>query len=448
MRKYCIKTLYREKKLCYNDGTERSKKEKTMEQRQEVQVEEGINLFTIFKLLLSKIKYLILALLIGSVIGASFAVWKTIDVRQYGTKVEFYVNPEKARDVTDEGQYGVYGAYSTYVMDSMIKLLSSERFAEEMLLNGNALPDNETGYWTASEEEKNALNQKIAQAQVLLDKVSEENAEYNARVEEQTEQSKAYDEANRNLNREWAGLLYLKKVQASAFNEVEYDHLAGDDYNDLRDYYAKMRAAKQLLDDADEAVARQEKILGQALDAADTEREQALELWRQTARYKRELAMYSNALTFSYVEGEKNADTGNVACSFIYVNIFVLNDEAFAKNVLERVKVIVPSYVEARMTVPDGYTDTKCQRITTTDEIRRLNEGYTFNQAVKYGALVGVIALVIACAVVLIVDKADKRLRDISIITKQFNIPVLGLIPSIEEMEREDAQRVQEEEVE
>ena len=96
------------------------------------------------------------------------------------------------------------------------------------------------------------------------------------------------------------------------------------------------------------------------------------------------------------------------------------------------VKNVLPVYVEANMAVPDGYSGTNCQRITRDDGIHQTDPGYTRNQAIKYALLAAAVALVVACVVIIIVDRSDKRLRDYEIITKKFDLPVLGVVPTIE----------------
>ena len=118
------------------------------QQNQNIQVEEGLSLMSIIKLLMGKLKLLILVVIIGGILGGSFAIWRTIDINYFGTKVEFYVNPERPEESAGEtgtagaggSQYGVYGAYGRHVMDNMIKLLSSDSFAEQLLLDGADLP--------------------------------------------------------------------------------------------------------------------------------------------------------------------------------------------------------------------------------------------------------------------------------------------------------------------
>ncbi len=405
---------------------------------QEVQVEEGISLVALFKLLLSKLKFLILAAVIGGILGGAFAVWKTIDINHYGTKVEFYVNPERERDATQDSEYSVYGTYSKPVMDSIVRLLDSESFAEQMILNGSALPEKDVWVNEGNQAEVDlGLNEKIDVAADKLEKVATERAKLNELIASRALQQEAYDEAYAALNREWSRFVYEGKVKTTTFNEVEYELLVARNEagTELPRLFAAMQQAKDILETETEGVDAQKLVVEDKLATAEVEKEKALGAWRQTAKYKSHLARYSSALSFSYLSSNLTAQESNdVARSFIYVNVFVLNDKAFAEEVLKRVKTVVPAYVEARITIPDGYTSTNCERITRTDDIRLTNPGYTTMQAIKYAALVGFAACVLVAAIIIIVDKADNRLRDTSFITKHLNVPILGFIPSIEDM--------------
>lgn len=271
---------------------------------EKVQKEDGISLLDILHLLLSKIKLLILVVLVGGLLGGAFAVWRNVDVKIYGTEVQFYVNPEKPKDTTgsESSQYGVYGAYGKHVMDNMIKLLSSESFAEQLILD--------------------------------------------------------------------------KKP-------------------------------------------------------ADI----TLEEWQNTTEYKTELSKYARHVSYSYLESNTSKeDADSLARSFIYVKISVLNDEELAKEIYQQVVTVVPDYVEANMPVPSDYQGTNCQRISRTDEVHLKNPNQTVNQAIKYAVLVAIAALVVACVVVIIVDQSDKTVRDEETIVRLFDVPVLGLIPTVDSL--------------
>ena len=159
------------------------------------------------------------------------------------------------------------------------------------------------------------------------------------------------------------------------------------------------------------------------------------EEWRDHANYAPTLNRFKNTVKYSYLgENEDVEDANNLARSFIYVNINVLNDQAFAKDLLTRVLRCVPEYVEQNMIVPTDYEGTSCTRITRTDDIRRTNPHYRRNQSIKYAVIAAMLAGLIAALLVVIVDAQDKRLRDYEFISKQLKVPVLGVIPNIPEL--------------
>ena len=286
---------------------------------EKVQVEEGISLLDIVRLLLKKLFILILVGVVSGFFGGFVAVAKTIDIDYWGTTVEFYVNPEKPKDVVNGNgsQYGVYGAYGRHVMDNIVKLLSSESFAEILI-------DGTDGIETIAEP---------------MD-----------------------------------GIPVKYK-----FDEKGQQYMTGE--------------------------------------------------------YKTFLSRVKNAVRFSYLESNVDMDdANNLARSFIYVNISVINDRVFAENLLDSVRDIVPWYVEANMTVPSDYSGTNCQKITVMEAIHLTNPGYTTNQAFKYAILFAAAAVVVTSVIIILVDRSDKRLRDYETVMRNLEVPVLGVIPTIEPM--------------
>ena len=104
---------------------------------------------------------------------------------------------------------------------------------------------------------------------------------------------------------------------------------------------------------------------------------------------------------------------------------------------LEYVKSAVPEYVVENMAVPNDYEGTNCQRISRLDGISLTNAGYTKSSVIKFGILGAAAAFVLACAIIILIDRSDKRLRDYEVVTKKFNVPVLGIIPTIESLSAE-----------
>ena len=400
-----------------------------MEER--MQIDDGFNLVDLIKVLLNKIKILILVVICGGLAGAGFAIWRTIDVNYYGTTVEFYINPESrdAEDGTENiSQYGIYGAYSVPVMDAMVRLLNSDAFTERLMLKGAMLP--EKGEWTNESEASLGLDALIDTAQGKLDEATA--------AKTIADSKRAQAEADlKVLQAEWkefvAGSRYANTAYSvAAYNAAIYDSelqsRPADDLNAAFAAYEGESGSKELSIAALNAAKN-------ANTAALSAREDALAVWAKTAKYKQALGKYSSAVNFSYLkDGETTTETVNLARSFVYVKITVLNDEAFAKELLETIKMVVPTYIEERMVVPTGYDSTNCQRITRNDEIAMTNPGYTTKQALIYGLAGAAFAGLVACVIVIIADRSNKCLRNYEVIPKNFNVPILGVIPTIEEM--------------
>ena len=426
------------------------------------QVEEGSSLLDIIRLLFSKIKYLILAVIIGGILGGALSVWKTIDINYFGTRVEFYVNPEKPEETTGSSsgvaaggsQYGVYGAYGQHVMDNMIRLLSSESFAEQLILNGNVLPAKRDYF---SSDEKNAEFDKLYEtAKPLLADVANKEKDYNDALEAKAQAVSDSNEKLRVLNAEWTPLYLSGLVKSSSFRLDEYLSYEKDGHtipDALEQAYlaynvAQTNVAREQTNVSNaeqawklaKAKAYKPQTEGESLGAV----EKVLELWRTSSYYASQLSRYKSCVSYSYLESAPadDNDTSKLARSFIYVRISVLNKDidegiTIAEDILARVKKVVPSYVEENMTVPDGYVGTNCQRISRMDGIRQTDPNYTKNQAIKTGILFAGFFFVVACVVIIIIDKSDKRLRDYEVITRTFNVPVLGIVPTIEDLAAE-----------
>ena len=429
------------------------------QQNQNVQIEEGISLMDIIKLLLTKIKILILVVLISGIAGGIFAIWKTIDINYFGTQVEFYVNPEKPEESkgstsgagTGGSQYGVYGAYGKHVMDNIVKLLSSDSFAEKLLLNGDELP--QKNVWVSSTEMiivgdtkqslNTVLNSAIDAAAPFVEKVAQSRSSYDSALSAKATAVNEYDKAETSLENEWTKLFQKGVVKKASFNEEEYFKLDGT-YPTLITAYEKFITAQNEVMEKTLLVSNAEEAWRTAKKEAQGPIDTALDYWRSSKKYATELSFYKEAVSFDYLASDEDRDdANNLARSFIYVTISIESGDTeqgmiIGNEVLERVKKIVPSYIEENMTVPEGYSGTNCQRITRTDSIRLTNPNYTTKEAIKYALLLGAAGFVLASVVIIILDRSDKRLRDTEVIARKFNIPLLGIVPTIEEMNEED----------
>ena len=389
--------------------------------------DDGVSLLSILRLLMKKVNILILAVVIGAIVGGGFAVIKTRNVDYYGTNVEFYVNPENPEtSMNDNGsQYGVYGAYGRHVMDNMVKLLTSESFSEQLMLSQN----------------EHDLPEKGINGE--LDKAIEKAVPYVEELENAKEiyEEKEADEINKLvlLRLDWNEAVAGTAYASYSYSESNYTALKKAEDKGEFTIPEKLTTAYTTYQAAKSATLTAKNELKGKKDLASGPIEDALLLWRATSEYRKELSRVRKAISYSYLEeGESVKDANDLARSFIYVKISVLNDEAFAKDLLEAIKEAVPAYVEENMAVPSGYQGTNCQRISRLDDVRLTNPNYMIKQTVKYAVLAAGIMFVAACIVVVLLDQSDKRLRDHEVIPELFNIPVLGLVPSIDSLESDN----------
>ncbi len=405
-----------------------------------VQVEDGISLIDVFKLLLRKVKYLILAVLIGGVLGGAFGIFKTHNVDYYGTQIEFYVNPKKKDAlVSGDSQYGVYGAYGEHVMDNMVRLLGSEIFAEMLILEGKTLPEKDTWVNASNADEVAlALNDKIDAATPFVQNYEAQKAALDVMEEKLDELELALATAQAELTAEWVRLYTYKDpniMKSTTFDESIYASLPPQDttYADLHAIYQKRASVKDNLAQQEINVELKQKEVTTARLEMSTQVTEVMTAWRKTAKYKESLQKHLASLSYDYKSSNaKDESSSTFARSFIYVKISVLNDKKFAETLLTKVKELVPTYIEDNMAVPSGYVGTNCQAITTMDDILLTNPSYTVTTAIKYAVLLAVAAFVIACVIIVIIDRTDKRLRDPDDIKRTYNVPLLGVVPTID----------------
>ena len=382
-----------------------------------IRTQEEISLAEIFKILWRKVKVLIFALVIGAIFGGSLGVLTTFNEKYYGTTVEFYVNPKKDENqINNESQYGVYGAYGRHVMDNMTKLLGSESFAEQLLLDDDGLPTK-----FLSDENRAEIDAKIAEAGTPL-------AIKKSAVKTADDARTAMAEAQVVYNqkaKEWETELQILVAGGATVVEIETarEQCLGE--------------AKRALETAQDAKELAELAETKAIEDANTAVEAVRALWRETELYEELIVTVTESINYRYYD-EEETDVDDLARSFIYVNVSVLNDEELANDLFDQLLVMLPRYVEKNMASPSGYIGTNCQRITRLNEVEQTNSGYMLKTAIKYALLFGAVSLVIASVVVIVIDRSNTRLRNYEATMEKFNVPVLGVIPTITEGENSE----------
>ena len=362
---------------------------------------QEITLKEIYNTLAPKLKVFLIILLIGAVIGGCVGAARTLASMTYGTTIEFYVNPKRSDDGgNNQSQFGVYGAYGWHVMDNMTKLLASESFAEEMLLDDDGLPIEMV---LEKEPNKTEIDRLIAEARVPIEAAKEAELSAEEITEIVNEKKLAYTTASSAANK--ANNKYLSLVSAKA-PEAEISEAKAE----AEEALATEKQAKLDFDAAEQEKIVADQEVKQKKDDAQKKIKAVLDCLRQSEVYVDFIKLIGDSVSYSFYNDRdmQTSNTESLAKSFIYVTISTPSSENVAKFVYERVNEVLPRFVEDNMAVPSGYVGTNCQRITRLDEIKQTGSHELLSETLKYAVLLGFIALVLSMVFVVLVDRFKK----------------------------------------
>lgn len=347
-----------------------------------VYTQDELTLGEIFKIIWRKIKILILVFLIGAIVGGGFGALTSLNEKYYGTSMEFYVNPTKeSTQVESNSEYGVYGTYSRPVMDNIVRLLASESFAEQLLL------DKDTGMPKFLDEEN-------------------PNKELEDKIKEATPYKEAEIKAKENLNIARRATIKAQLAYNDRLDVWNTQIVAGKiSEADRVSFFAGVSSNLEEAQDNEKAA---EVDYQEAYETAKEFVDPVYELYRRTPIYQKLINAIKSSVTYSYYKTDDDDSVDSLAKSFIYVEISMLGDEKFAGDVYQQIDQILPSYVMDKMPVPTGFFGTSCEKITRMDQVGRINEGHMIKSAIKYALILSVVAFGVACVVVVVVERSHK----------------------------------------
>jgi hypothetical protein len=133
--------------------------------------------------------------------------------------------------------------------------------------------------------------------------------------------------------------------------------------------------------------------------------EDALYEFRTTSQYISLIQQIKSALSVVYDE--------NVT-SFIYVQIKVPNNKAFAEFLYYQLCEKVPVYLADSLPLPAGYDKTICEKMSRIDGVRLLGQASPVTACIKYALVLGLASLLVGCVVVVVLErtKANKAEKE------------------------------------
>ncbi len=352
-----------------------------------VQNNNELDLLDLLKMLLAKLKLIVcvalVAAIIGGVLGAAITL---LGKRNFGTQVEFYITPSSP--------------------DShVLHLLSSERFAEKLLLDENGLPKNALGedYDAALEAKRayDAANEALAEAKKASKEAPRELAVAQKTYEEK---QKAYDD-----------VYNLLSVYKSAQDEIAKQDGHKEKLEFYEDAVASAKTEKESAEKAYYAASQKVLEINHSLEAAkedatkakklsDELSEKVLNEWREQEGNKEKISLINESITYNYIDVEGGTGTNSDAGKnrqFLVAEISVQKDEDLAKALLANMREMLPAYVEENSNDTEAEEETECILISTAAEVENLAKNSLVKEIIKFALIASVAALAVTCILVL-----------------------------------------------
>ena len=341
----------------------------------------------ILKMLAKKAKLIawitLLALVLGAAAGVGVAM---ISNATYGTQVEFYISSEER---------------NSYILS----LISSDSFSEKLLLDENGLPESDKG--------SNAYNEALA-AKEAVDAKREE-------MEDLEDKIKFYptekDKAQREYNTAKAVYDDLKKSWETYMN-VQFDgFLTEQDFEDIADLKKELAVAKAAQDKASEAL----KSLQDEMQDSDRKRLELQDEMKELVGEKKKaydiaLAEFrSNPdniektknikkyVTY-YIEKTEKDNKINESSAQLQVSIAVKFDKEFAQELLDKIALNLPSFVEESVIAEGDERETQCEYLSVFGSVDVVDYKNPIVEAAKFGGIAAAATVLVGCLAVIVTE--------------------------------------------
>lgn len=364
-----------------------------MEENTQVTVAKEMTLFDVFAALRKKVKLIVCVTLVVAIIGGVLGGLMSMLWSSYGAVISFHVSPYDGSD-------------------SLLYKLQSESFAERLLLDENGLPPKDEcdpeDYENAvkaiealnvARAKKLELSREIGMLPYSLAIIEEEyarltqayNNAYNVlSIYTSSPSDKvAEDEAHKAMISLYEQKLKEAEQEREAYAESTYNPAIANKLK-LDAEYAQI--ARDVTDLRDEVKELTEAVLAP---------------WRENEDVKEDISVIMKSVTYEYEKLEASQN-GNTSTSkdeephkgYVKVTVNVEKDEEFAQFIIDQIKSNMGVYVIDHIESSGGYAKVRCDLISTVGAIEETGDG-TIISAVKFAAIAAIVALVVACCVVI-----------------------------------------------
>ena len=367
--------------------------------------QKEVKISLMFKTLAMRWLALLMTFIIALTAGAALGFFTTFKKKVYGADLDFYFYQIPAVDKDGNTTLGVATEYDEKTLNMIFQNINSENFIEAIFCD-NGVPVKEEGM---PEE----LLLAIDVATQKVEELETARATYEQKTLELTLSSKATitakaafeaeKEAYKTASDEYTSAL---QANATAVGSGGQPIVADEDMAELADALneqkVKYNLAKTAYENAltaegtaESGFATSKQAIATLNKEASAAKNEAMALLRKQNSYKQTMKKVADCIEVSY------ADKTGVNKATVRVSIAVKNDEAFAKKLIENVQEQLPLYIVEKI----DYSTAYCDQVNVLAEVEQVNAKETLKSTLLFGLLGGFFATLVACAVVLIMDK-------------------------------------------
>lgn len=371
----------------------------------EKKYQKEVKISLMFKTLATRWLALLMTFIIVLTAGAALGFFTTFKKKVYGTSLDFYFYQVPVKDYAGNTVIGSATEYDEKTLNMIYQNLTSQNFVEAIFCD-NGIPVKQDGMPEDLTEAIDAATKKVEELAIARKTYAEKSLELTI-SSRATVTAKAAFEAEKD-GYKTASDEYTSALQANATalgsggQAIVSDEDLAELVDALDEQKGKYNLAKTAYENALNAESTAERDIAISKQAiatlnkeANAAKNEAMMLLRKQDSYKDVMKKVDKCITVSY------ADRTGANKSTVRVSIAVKNDEAFAKDLIEKVQEQLPVYIVEKI----DYSTANCDQVNVLAEVEQVNKNETLKNTLLFGLIGGFFATIVACGVVLMMDK-------------------------------------------
>lgn len=363
--------------------------------------QKEINLGKMFKTLAKKWLVLVLTFLIALVACAGVGFVTSTFNKVYGVDLDYHVY--KVSNVDEKGNtiIGATTEYDETTMNMVYQTLNSQGFIESIICTDQI--NNAEGVTDALMLDAiKTAKEKIQALDLAREELVDKQRAYSRSTKLSEKASSAFELER--LGYEAVCLEYSNALQSGTVDLTEGSVFMNRlneqkrQYDEAKTYYnATVKAAINAENEYEDCL---QEIIDLTKEVNEAKSD-VISLKRKQASYNEDVKKIMDSIKVSFADG--NGQSKSTIRVSVAVNKKIDNSEEFAKKLTEMIKEELPNYVTDKI----DFATANCDLVNVLDEVKNINQRKVIKNTVLFGVLGGVIAVIVASAVVLLKRKKE-----------------------------------------